>query len=78
VSGIEDVTLSVREAAVFFRVAESTVKAWLRRYKMEPAGLRWEYNRYVNTYAFLDLAESERSTRREPRGRPRGSLKGQR
>jgi len=69
----DDVPFTSREAAEHFRVARSTIRQWVRRYRIEPAGSVLAGNgQPAPTYRFGDLVRAERLTRTSKRGgRPR-------
>lgn len=55
-----DLPLSVAEAALWFKVAPSTVRTWMA--KVEPVLTRGN----IKFYRFADLAEAERKARNAP------------
>lgn len=62
-----EVPFTVREAAEFFRVERATVWGWIRRYHLEPVGMRG----LAKLYRFGDLVKVERAVRTSAPGRHR-------
>jgi transposase len=54
--------LTVKEAAAWFGVVASTVRMWVRTYKIECVGMRDQ----AKLYRFGALVEADRATRNAP------------
>lgn len=60
--GTAQIALTVREAAVWFKVQPSTVRMWVRQRGIECRGMKGP----AKLYRFSDLVEAERATRNAP------------
>ena len=73
--GVDDVTVTVAEAARFFGVAPTTVWTWINRAGLQPVGIRKRgagKGQSPYEYRFGDLAGLEMKARNAPvSGRPR-------
>lgn len=67
-------TVTVKEAAAFWHVAESTVNTWIDRYHVTAVGYVPHHRGRPKLYLFADLARAEKIARNHPGGRPRTSL----
>ena len=72
--GVDGPTITTKDAAAFFRVPQSTVHTWVSRYRIKAVGRLYGQPGRPKLYRFADIANAERRTRTNPKGRGRSHI----